>query len=80
MVPKGFSDDPLQPVAAHRKPTVFFGNRHTEPCFLPAILFVKNRKHLVAAALCVCEDAAVGGRVKKPAAPPEAAARRRACC
>ena len=80
MVPKRFPDDPLQPVAADCGPAVFFGNRHTEPCFLLAIFFVKNRKHLVAAAFCLLEDVAVGGSIKKPAVPSETAPRHRACC
>lgn len=79
-VPKGFPDDPLQPVAADCGTTVFFGNCQTKPCFRPAVFFVKNRKHLIAATFCFLEDAAVRGRVKKPAAPSEAAVHHRACC
>ena len=76
MVSKGFPDDAFQAIATDCKPAVLFGHGQTEPCFLLAVFFVKNRKHFVAAAFCFFEDAAVGGRIKKPGAPAEAAIRR----
>ncbi len=79
-VPKGFPDDPLQPVAADCGTTVFFGYCQTKPRLQLTVCFVKNRKHLIAATFCFFEDAAVRGRIKKPAAPPEAAVPHRACC
>ena len=73
MMPERLPYDSLQPVAADRQTAGLLGYSQAEPCFLCAIFFVKNRKHLVAAALCFFEDAAVSGRFKKPATPPEAA-------
>ncbi len=80
MPPKGFPDDALQAVATDCKPAVLFGHGQTEPRFLLAVIFVKNRKHFVAAAFCFFEDTAVSGRIKKPGAPAEAAIRRLAWC
>jgi len=76
VVPKRFPDDALQTIAADREPAVLFGDGQTEPCFLLAVFFIKNRKHIVAAAFCFFEDTAVSGRIKKPGAPAEAAVRR----
>jgi len=80
MVPKRFPDDSLQPVTADSKTTIFFGNGQTKPCFGRTVFSVKNRKHLVAATFCFFEDAAIGGRILKPALPSEAAFRHHAFC
>ena len=76
MLPKGFPDDAFQAISTNRKAAVLFGHGQTEPCFVLAVFFIKNRKHFVAAAFCFFEDAAVCGRIKKPGAPAEAANRR----
>ena len=80
VLPKGFPYKPLQPVATDCTGTVFLGNSQAEPCIVLVVIFVKNRKHHVAATLCFFEDAAVGGRIKKPASPSEAAVRHSAGC
>jgi hypothetical protein len=59
---------------------VFFGNSQAEPRGPRAILFVENRKHLVATAFRFFKDATKRGRIKKPVASPEAAIRLRARC
>ena len=79
VVSKRFPDRSLEAVAADREAAMFLGNGQTEPCFLPTIVLVENRKHLVATAFCFFEDATIRGSIKKPALPSEAAVRHRAC-
>jgi len=80
MAPERFPDHSLQAVAANRKPAEFLGDSQAEPCFLLAVVFVENRKHIVATAFCLLKDATIRGSIGKPVSPPETASLDRACC